>query len=126
MMSAFLIAVQQVLGFVPGVELVTVLLLTYSYAFGAAMGVTSATAFSLLRCLIWGFTPNVIVLYLIYFNVFAFTFGMAGRHAGRPFAAWLAPVLIAAMACFCAYFAVNAKFSSSFPPLSGGFVRLMR
>lgn len=106
MMAAFLIAVQYVLGYVPGVELVTVLLLTFSYCFGAAMGMTAATAFSLLRCLLWGFEPKVIVLYLVYFNLFAFAFGMLGRRAGKPVAAWIVPVIIAAMAGFCAYFAV--------------------
>ena len=65
-MTALLIAAQYALGFVSGVELVTVLLLTFSRVFGARCGVMTAVAFSLLRCLIYGFFPNVLLLYLVY------------------------------------------------------------
>lgn len=81
---AVLIAAQVALGAVAGVELVTVLLLTFSAYFGLICGVTTAICFSLLRCLIWGFYPAVIALYLIYYPLFALTFALLGKTGDRP------------------------------------------
>lgn len=77
-MTALLIAVQLALAMVAGVEVVTVLFLCYCYCFGVRRGMVVATSFSLLRCLLQGFAPNVIVLYLIYFNIFAAVGGILG------------------------------------------------
>ena len=96
-MCAVLLVAQFVLSFVPGVELVTALLLAFCYLFGIRCGMLTATAFSLLRCFIFGFYPNVIVLYLVYFNAFALFFGWLGGR-GRPIAAWVCPVLLAVLA----------------------------
>ena len=95
--TALLIAVHDVLGFVPGVELVTVLLLSFCFSYGAGAGMITATAFSLLRCFVWGFDPKVIVQYLIYFNLFALLFGLLGRRE-KPIAVWICPVLLVLMA----------------------------
>ena len=103
MCVAMLIAVQFALSFVPGVELVTVLLLGFCYVFGVADGMAVATSFSLLRCFIFGFSPNVIVLYLIYYNLFALIFGVLGKHK-MPI--WLPFIPLAAVASACLYFAV--------------------
>ena len=103
-MTALLIAVQYALGFVPGVELVTVFLLTFSYTAGAGCGMATATSFSLLRCFLWGFYPNVVVLYLLYFNAFALLFGALGRRQ-KPVAVWVCPallLLLALLAAVCA------------------------
>ena len=97
-MTALLIAVQYLLGFVPGVELVTAFLLVFCYVCGARRGMLVATAFSFLRCFIWGFYPNVVLLYLIYFNAFALLFGAIGR---KPAAVWACPVLLALIAAGC-------------------------
>ena len=99
---ALLIAVQYALSFVAGVELVTVILLCFCYVFGVRCGLLTATAFSLLRCFIFGFYPAVIALYLIYFNIFALIFGLAGKHKT---AVWLPPVLLLLIAVPCAVFA---------------------
>lgn len=80
-MCALLLAAQFVLSFVPGVEIVTALFLAFCTFFGWRCGMLTATAFSLLRCFVFGFYPNVIVLYLVYFNAFALFFGRLG---GRP------------------------------------------
>ena len=96
-MCALLLTAQFVLSFVPGVELVTALLLAFCYFFGRRCGVLTATAFSLLRCFIFGFVPNVIVLYLIYYNAFALFFGWLGRR-GRPVAAWVCPAALVVLA----------------------------
>lgn len=76
---AVVIALQLVFSAVPGVELVTVLFVTYSYAFGWKRGVAAATIFSLLRQLIFGFFPTVLVLYLCYYNLLCLAFGLIGK-----------------------------------------------
>ena len=64
---ALLIGVQLALYALPGVECVTALLLCASFAFGARFGFLTGLAFSLLRCILFGFYPSVIILYCIYF-----------------------------------------------------------
>ena len=81
--SALLLGAQYALWFVKGVEVVTVLLLVFSYRFGVKCGVLSAVAFSLLRCLLFGFFPNVVILYLIYYPLFAACFGILGNVLRR-------------------------------------------
>ena len=81
--TALLLAAQYALWFVKGVELVTVLLLVFSYRFGVRCGVLSAVAFSLLRCLLFGFFPNVVLLYLFYYPLFAACFGLLGNALHR-------------------------------------------
>ena len=81
--TALLLAAQYALWFVKGVEVVTVLLLVFSYRFGVRCGVLSAVAFSLLRCLLFGFFPNVVLLYLLYYPLFAACFGLLGNALHR-------------------------------------------
>ena len=101
---ALLIAVQFALSFVSGLELVTVLLLCFCYTFGAACGMLVATAFSLIRCLLFGFMPNVVLLYLIYYNLFALLFGSLRKH---KLPVWVCPILLALLAGGSAYFATT-------------------
>ena len=77
--TALLIAGQLVLSGISGIEVVTVLLLTFVYKYGIGQGLLVANSFSLLRCFIFGFIPNVIVLYLIYYNIFVLVFGFLGK-----------------------------------------------
>ena len=86
-MTAILIAGQAVFAQVSGIEIVTVLLLTFSWSFGPKDGVLAAVAFSLLRCFLWGFHPPAIALYLLYYPAFAFLFGTFGKGSPRRFAA---------------------------------------
>ena len=83
MMTALIIGGQLMLSTVQGVEIVTILLLTFSYVFGKYRGLLVAISFSLLRCFIFGFFPTVIILYLIYYGVFCFTFGLIGEHFNK-------------------------------------------
>lgn len=99
---ALLIAVQYVMSYVPGVELVTVLMLCFCYAAGPVAGMASATCFTLLRCLLFGFVPNVVILYLVYYNLFALLFGFLGKRSAPP---WLSLSLLAAICVLSAYFA---------------------
>lgn len=103
-MTALLIAVQYALGFVSGIELVTVLFLSFCYVFGVKCGLLTGAAFSLLRCLLFGFVPNIVLLYLIYYSLFALLFGFLGK---RRISAWVCPVLLAVLAAACAYFALS-------------------
>lgn len=76
---AFTIAAQLALSFIPGVEIVTVLFVSFSYAFGIKRGMAAATAFSLLRQIVFGFYPVVLVLYLVYYDALAAVCGALGR-----------------------------------------------
>ena len=78
-MSALLLGGQYVLSFVAGVEIVTILLICFSYSFGMRRGAVCALSFSLLRCLLFGFYPTVIILYLIYYPLLAIVFGALGH-----------------------------------------------
>ena len=77
--TALLIGGQLALSGISGIEVVTVLLLTFVYKYGIVQGILVANSFSLLRCFIFGFIPNVIVLYLIYYNIFVLVFGFLGK-----------------------------------------------
>ncbi len=81
--TALLIGSQLAFSFISGVEIVTPLFLTYAFVFGVKRSVLVATAFSLLRCLIFGFFPSVALLYLIYYNVFAVVIGVIGNTLGH-------------------------------------------
>lgn len=76
---ALLLVSQLVLSSIAGIEIISVLLLAFSYKKGVKNGLLVATSFSLIRCFIFGFMPNVIVLYLIYYNLFALVFALVGK-----------------------------------------------
>ena len=77
---ALTLAVQTSLAVFPGVELVTVLFVAFSFAFGIKRGVFAAVVFSVVRQLIFGFYPTVLVLYLVYFPTLAAVFGFLGKR----------------------------------------------
>lgn len=110
-MTALLIGGQLVLSPVAGVEVVTVLLAAFSFAYGIRAGMLAATAFALLRCFVFGFSPSVIVLYLIYYPLFALIFGLLGRVGQQTylkFPLWAALLLNALIIAVCAACAVCA------------------
>ncbi len=78
-MCALLIGVQFALSFVPGIELVTVTLACYASVCGVRRGVALAACFAVVRCLLFGFYPGVLVLYLVYYPTFAAVFGLLGH-----------------------------------------------
>ncbi len=105
LMTALLIGGQYVLSFVGGVEVVTVLLLAWSFVFGAKRGMLVATAFSLLRNFLYAFSAEVVVLYLVYYNLFALTFGLLGKSRSAswrflPKLCLLTVVAVLCTACF--------------------------
>lgn len=79
---AALLGGQYVFSFITGAEVVTLIFVCFAYVFGIRRSVTLAVAFSLLRCFIFGFYPNVIILYLLYYPLLCVIFGGAG-HIGR-------------------------------------------
>ena len=84
MCTALLIAGQAALSAVAGVEIVTVTLLCFCYCYGIRHGLAVATTFSLLRCFVFGFELDILLLYLIYYNLFALFFGWLGsRFTGK-------------------------------------------
>lgn len=98
MSVALLIAVQMALTAISGVELVTVILLCLSFCYGIRTGLTIATTFSLLRCFFFGPQINVVVLYLIYYNLFALFFGWLGkRFAGNTTWICLGVIVVSAV-----------------------------
>lgn len=99
---ALVIAMQLALSFVPGVEIVTVSFVAYSLVMGARRGTVAATAFSLLRQMVFGFFPTVLVLYLIYFNLLALCFGLIGLKwkASAKTLPWLVLIACACTVCF--------------------------
>lgn len=95
---ALLIAAQLVLSAIPGVEVITVLFAAFAFSFGRYRALAAATAFSLLRQLVFGFFPAVLVLYLVYYNVFALIFAFLGKKIQSPVKGL---ALIVAVACIC-------------------------
>ena len=75
---ALLIGGQFVLSGVSGIEVVTVLFISFCFYFGIYRGFILATSFSLLRCFVFGFFPNIVILYLVYYNLVAVIFGFIG------------------------------------------------
>ena len=105
---ALLIGGQYVLSFVAGVEIVTLILVCFSYSFGMRRGAICALAFSLLRCFIFGFYPTALILYLIYYPLIALIFGAIGHIKKSTFEKfpWYFAVIVNALllgiACACA------------------------
>ena len=81
--TALLIGGQFALNFISGVEIVTVLLLSFAYYFGWQRSFLAVNAFSFLRCFIFGFFPNVMILYFVYYNLFVAVFSLLGLKFGK-------------------------------------------
>ncbi|MBQ3506539.1 MAG: hypothetical protein IJA89_07205 [Clostridia bacterium] len=98
---ALVIAAQVVFSAIPGVELVTVLFVAYAYVYGCGRGMTAATAFALVRQLVFGFYPTVLVLYLVYYNLLTLAFGLLGRTKKPPQRILLWIVFLACLGTVC-------------------------
>ena len=120
---ALTISAQLALSAIPGIEIVTVLFVSYSFVFGTRRGALAATAFSLLRQLVFGFFVNVLVLYLLYYNLLAFVFGGLGRRGKLSLPAL---ILLAVTAClFTVFFTLTDNFLTAFwYGLSGNAARV--
>lgn len=104
MSVALLIAAQMALSMISGVEIVTVILLCLCFYYGIRTGLAIATTFSLLRCFFFGFQINVIVLYLIYYNLFALFFGWLGKRFAGQITLLRAGIVVASAVVFTVLF----------------------
>ena len=95
---ALLLASQFVLSSIPGVEIVSLLFCAYAFSFGGKRGMLVATAFSLVRQLIFGFVPTVLILYLLYYNFLSFVFGALGKKMKANLKTL---AVIVAVSCVC-------------------------
>ena len=98
---ALVISAQLALSAIPGIEVVTVLFITYAFTFGVMKGTLSATVFSLVRQLIFGVDLKVLALYLLYYNLLTAVFGVLGGKIKEPKEKmpWL--ILIACVCTVC-------------------------
>lgn len=104
MCVALLIGAQLALSSISGIEIVTVMMLLFCFSYGIRHGIAIATTFSLLRCFVFGFQINVIILYLVYYNLFAVFFGwLGGRFAGKASLSKTVLIVVAA-ALFTVFF----------------------
>lgn len=115
---ALLIGGQFALSGVAGIEIVTVLLLTYCYVCGVRQGMLVANAFTLLRCFIFGFVPNVLILYFVYYNLFAVVFGLVGKAFARDYSVTKHIALVLSAVVMTALFTVTDNIIT---PLMYGF-----
>lgn len=115
---ALLIATQLVLSAIPGVEVVSVLFAAFAFSFGRYRALAAATAFSLLRQLVFGFFPTVLILYLLYYNLFALIFAFLGKKIQSPVKGL---VLIVGVACVCTI--IFTLLDCMITPLFYGFSR---
>ncbi|MBR3864222.1 MAG: hypothetical protein IKJ19_03780 [Clostridia bacterium] len=113
---ALLIASQFILSAIPGIELVTMLFISYSCAMGSKRGMLCATAFSLLRQFIFGALPTVLILYLIYYNLLTFTFGKIGKNLNIKLKNVILIVILA-----CAFTALFTLLDDIITPLYNGY-----
>lgn len=116
--TALLIGVQFALSWVAGVELVTVFFLAFCFCCGIKAGVAVAVCFSTLRCLLFGFFPTVIILYLVYYTGFALFFGFLGNkfHRKADFCAYLWCVILST-----AFTAAFTLLDDAITPIFFGF-----
>lgn len=77
---ALLVAIQYVLSAVKGIELVTVFFFTFCFSLGALTGCAVAICYTFLRSFLFGFFPNVMVLYLCYYPLLALAAGLLGKR----------------------------------------------
>lgn len=104
MCVALLIGGQLALSGVTGIEVVTVMMLCFCFCYGVRQGIAIATTFSLLRCFIFGFQINVIVLYLIYYNLFAVFFGWLGARFSGEMSLVKMVIVVASAVVFTVFF----------------------
>lgn len=76
-MAATVECAKLALASIPNVEVVTLLIASYSYAFGS-LGILASLVFVIIEPLIWGF-GGWFVSYLIYWPTVAATFALLGR-----------------------------------------------
>lgn len=98
---AMILVAQLAFSAVAGVEIVTVLFVAYAFIFGVKLGMAVASVFSVLRQLLFGFFLNVLILYLLYYNILCALFGWLGKRVKLN---WKGLLFTVASACVCTAF----------------------
>lgn len=98
MCVAILIGGQLALTGIQGIEVVTIMMLCFCWCYGVRSGIAIAVTFSLVRCLVFGFYVDIVILYLTYYTLFALYFGWLGkRFAGEMTFFKFAAVVVSAL-----------------------------
>lgn len=118
MCVAILMGGQMALTSISGVEIVTAVMLCFCFCYGVHTGVAIAVTFSLVRCLYFGFHINVIVLYLVYYNLFAIFFGWLGKRFAGNISLLKTVVVVACAMVFTVLFTL---LDDVITPLISGF-----
>ena len=79
MYVALLIGSQFILSFISGIEIVTILFSVFCFKYGLKKGLILAIAFSLIRCFIFGFILDVVILYIVYYPLLCLVFSFLGK-----------------------------------------------
>lgn len=116
--TALLIGGQFVLSGLSGIEVVTVLLLSFSYHYGVRRGLFVANAFSFLRCFIFGFFPTALILYFVYYNFFVVVFGFLGAKFKRK---WNTKIHVLLVITACIMTVLFTGLDNVITPLFYGF-----
>lgn len=98
---ALLLGGQTLFSALPSVEVVTLLVVTFAFSFGVSRGALAVTAFALLRNFIFGLFPNVLVLYLLYYNLLVCVFGLLGKLRKKGWKNWQTFLIVLPTACVC-------------------------
>jgi hypothetical protein len=96
---ALVIGSQYALSALPFVEVVSLLFICYAFVFGVVRGVVAAVAFALLRQLLFGFYPVVLILYLVYFSMLSVVFGLLPRWC--KWTGWRLLIIATLLAVVC-------------------------
>ena len=96
---AAVIGSQYALSAVPFVEVVSLLFICYAFVFGVVRGVVAAVAFALLRQLLFGFYPVVLILYILYFSMLSVVFGLLPKWC--KWTGWKLLLIAALLAAVC-------------------------
>ena len=115
---ALIIALQFAFSSVAGIELVTALFVAYAFVMGVIRGVVVAVCFSLVRQLVFGFFPHVLLLYLAYYTLFALGFGLLGKAVKRCKIHWKTLVVVITA---CLYTVLFTLLDDMITPLWFGY-----
>ena len=91
---ALMIALQLAFSSIAGIEFITALFVAYAFVMGVIRGVVVATCFSLVRQLVFGFFPHVLLLYLAYYTLLALGFGLLGKAVNRQKIQWQTLIVV--------------------------------
>ena len=98
---ALVISAQLALSAVAGVEVVTVLFVSFAFTFGIGRGIFSGLTFSLVRQLVFGIDLKVLVLYVTYYTILTTVFGFLGGKIQDPKEKMPFLILIACICTVC-------------------------